>query len=175
MNDVVPAYNEANIEKALLDARGDIFLAAQLMGHVTALKLDRDIRASERLRAVYLTIEQVKADPDYDRLSQERLEAEISRRMTMYRSDALDAMHALAVMPVGDNSAMMQVKLSAATKLSGGVEHAEANDDMGSVMRELNERYHKEAPRLKVTRERMTVEVLGGAEMPIEGSARQVE
>jgi hypothetical protein len=47
-----PAFNEANIERALIEAQGDLFVAAQLLGHVTVLKLDRAIRAPSACRDV---------------------------------------------------------------------------------------------------------------------------
>jgi stress response protein YsnF len=168
---VIPSWNEDNIEKALMDAQGDLFIAAQLLGHVTALKLDRAIRCSARLQQVFLTIKQVKALPEYDRLSQEALEQEVARRMTVYRSDALDSIHSLATMPIGENSAMAQVKLAAAVRLAGGTVVRESGSDLESTLRELNELYTREAPRIKVTREKMTVE-LGGEEIVIEGSAQ---
>lgn len=152
VSDVAPSFNEANIERALLDAQGDLFIAAQLLGHVTVLKLDRAIRASEALQAVFLTIKQVKALPEYDRISQEQLEVEVARRMTVYRADALDAIHALAVMPIGENSAMAQVKLAAASRLAGSAAEKDQGSDIETTLRELNDSFHKTAQRIRVTR-----------------------
>lgn len=165
---VVPAFTEANIERALIDAQGDLFVASQLLGHVTVLKVDRAIRASERLQAVFLTIKEVKALPEYDRTSQERLEQEIARRMTFYRADGLEALHELATMAVGENSAMAQVKLAAAARLSGGMER-EASSDLEETLRELNESYHLNAPRIKITRQ-TTIE-MSPDERVIDGEA----
>lgn len=149
---IVPSFNEASIEKALIDAQGDLFVASQMLGHVTVLKLDRAIRSSQRLQAVFLTIKEVKALPEYDRASQERLELEIARRMTFYRADGLEALHELATMPVGENSAMAQVKLAAAARLSGAMER-ETSSELEDTLRELNEQYHLHAPRIKITRQ----------------------
>lgn len=167
-DEVVPAFNEGNIEKALIDAQGDLFVASQLLGHVTVLKLDRSIRASERLQALFLTIKQVKALPEYDRASQERLEQEIARRMTFYRADGLEALHELATMPVGENSAMAQVKLAAAARLSGAMERG-GSSELEETLRELNENYHREAPRIKITRQ-TSIEI-GSGERVIDGTA----
>jgi hypothetical protein len=165
---VVPSFNAASIERAILSAQGDLFVAAQLLGHVTVLKLDRAIRADERLQQVYLTVKQVKALPEYDKASQEALEVEITRRLSIYRSDALDALHELATMPVDANSAQNQVKFAAAAKLAGGMGERESSTGIEQTLRELNESYHREAPRMKITRTQ--VEIIP-QERAIEGSA----
>lgn len=141
------------IEKALRDARGDLFVASQLLG-CTALKLDRAIRASPDLQALYLAIEQVAAT-DYERKSAPLFEAEVSRRMALYRSDALDALHDLATMPVDKNSAQNQVKLLAATRLAGPQGEQSSVGDIDLTLRQLNEDYHRAAPRIKSVRERV--------------------
>lgn len=170
--DIVPAFNEASIERALIEAQGDLFVASQSLGHVTVLKLDRAIRASERLQAVFLAIKEVKALPEYDRASQERMEQEVARRMTFYRADGLEALHELATMTIGENSAMAQVKLAAAARLSGTMERA-AGSEIEETLRDLNEQFHRNAPRIKVTRQ-LIVE-MQPAEHVIEGSASPAE
>lgn len=165
-DEVVPAFNEASIERALVEAQGDLFTASQLLGHVTVMKLNRAIRASERLQAVYLAIKDVVNE--YDRISQERLEQEIARRLTFYRADGLQALHDLATMPVTDNSAMAQVKLAAAARLAGGTER-ESSNDLEETFRELNEQYHLHAPRIKVTRQ--TVIEMSPGERTIDGES----
>lgn len=154
MTDILPApsFNDASIEKALMEASGDLHVASQLLGHVTMMKLDRAIRRSDRLQQVYLTIEQVKALPEYDRASQERLEAEVTRRMTFYKADGLEAIHELATMNIGENSAMAQVKLAAAARLTGSMGDSGIDTDTESMLRELNKAYHEHAPRIKMTR-----------------------
>jgi hypothetical protein len=170
--DIAPAFNEANIEKALIDAQGDLFVAAQLLGHVTMLKVDRAIRASDRLQAVFLTIKEVKQLPEYDKASQERLEQEIARRMTFYRADGLEALHELATMPVGENSAMAQVKLAAAARLSGTMDR-ETSSELEDTLRALNDEYHRNAPRIKVTRQ--TIIEMGPDERVIDSTAQPAD
>lgn len=165
--DIAPAFNEANIEKALIDAQGDLFVAAQLLGHVTMLKVDRAVRASDRLQAVFLAIKDVKRE--YDRISQERLEQEIARRMTFYRADGLEALHQLATMSIGENSAMAQVKLAAAARLSGAMDR-ESSSELEETLRDLNDQYHRNAPRIKVTRQTI-VEMSPPDERVIDGTA----
>lgn len=170
--EVVPAFSEANIEKAIVDARGDVFLAAQLLGHVTTLKVHRAIRSSERLTAVYLAIEQVKQLPEFDRISTERLEQEISSRIVIYRSDALAALHDLATMPIsGDNSAQNQVKLAAAARLAGSAGPRGEASELEETLRDLNEQYQVDAPRIKITRQ-TSIEIERSSEKVIEGEAR---
>lgn len=166
--DIAPSWNEANIEKALKDARGDLFIAASLMGHVTVTKFLNAVRSSENLRAVYLAIEQIKAHEDFDRISQEQLELEVARRMTVYRADGLEALHALATMPIVKNSAMAQVKLAAASRLAGPAAERGQGAEIEATLRELNEAFHREAPRIKITRTQ--IEVTPG-ERVIEGNA----
>lgn len=163
--EIVPSFNEDSIEKALMDAQGDLFVAGQLL-HVTMLKVDRAVRASPRLQAVYLSIKDVKRD--YDRISQERLEQEVARRLTFYRADGLEALHELATMSIGDNSAMAQVKLAAAARLSGAMER-ESGGELEETLRQLNDAYHREAPHIKVTRQ--TIVEMGPTERVIDSSS----
>lgn len=161
-----PQLTEESIERALLESRGDLCVASQLLGHVTVVKLDRTIRASDKLRQVYLSIEQVKSE--YDKISQAQLEAEVSRRLTHYRSDALDSLHELAMMPIGDNSALAQVKFLAAQRLAAGTVTNQGESEIEATLRELNESYHSHAQRIKVTRERLTIEAESPAHPAIE-------
>lgn len=165
---IAPQFNAANIEKALIDAQGDLFVAAQLLGHVTMAKLMRAVRADERLQQVFLNIKQVKSLPEFDRVTTEQLELEVARRMTVYRADGLDAIHELATMDIGTNSAMAQVKLSAAARLAGSAAETNQGSDIEATLRELNETFHKVAPRIKITRTQ--IEVSPG-EQAIEGES----
>lgn len=166
---VIPSFNAENIRRALLDAQGDLFIAAQLLGHVTVLKLDRAIRADESLQKTFLAIKQVKSLPEYDRISQEQLEVEVTRRMAVYRADALDSLHELATMPIDKNSAMAQVKLAAASRLAGSAAEKDQGSDLETTLRELNESFHRNAPRLKITRTQIEL----SSERVIEGDASQ--
>jgi len=58
-------------------------------------------------------------------------------------------------MPVGENSAMAQVKLAAAARLAGGVERDQGGSDVAQTLAALNEAYHRDAPRIKSVRERV--------------------
>jgi len=150
--DLVPQFNETTIRQALLDAQGDLFTASQLLGHVTVMKLDRAIRQSEMLQNVFLTIKQVKALPEYDRISQEQLEIEVARRQSVYRADGLEVLHELATMEHGDNSAMAQVRLAAAARLIGPTAEKEGGNEIQQTLAELNASFHANAPRIKMTR-----------------------
>jgi hypothetical protein len=163
-----PAFNEDNIKHALLKAQGDLFIAADLMGHVTVTKLNRAIRASEHLQRVYLAIEQVKALPEYDAMSTEALEAEIARRLTFYRADALEAMHEMATMKAYD-AGEYQVKLAAAARLAGGMQaDRTGTSELADTLRALNDKYHQEAPRIKAIRT-TTTEIVVADEREVDG------
>lgn len=141
------------MKAALVESRGDLFVASQLLG-ITAIRLDRAIQVSEILQAA-LDVSKERSQG----ISDGQIHSEIARRVGLYRVTGLDALHDLAAMPIDENSAQNQVKLAAAARLAGGLEHGGAGDGMAETLRELGELYQKHAPRLKVTRERMTVEL----------------
>lgn len=146
-------FTEENAKQALIDARGDIFVASQLLG-ITAIRLNRAIQASADLQGTVDGIQQVGKGA-----SPEALHAAVEQRIALYRVAGLDALHDLATMPIDQNSAQNQVKLAAAARLAGGLEGGVTGGEMAETFRELSELYQKHAPRLRVTRERMTVEL----------------
>lgn len=79
------------------------------------------------------------------------------RRMVEYRVDALDAIFDLATMPISDNSAQNQVKLAAARLLAAidGAPKSPEDGGLEGMLRNLNEAYHKDAPRIRSVRERI--------------------
>lgn len=176
MTDALPApsFNEDNIRKALIDAQGDLFVAAQLMGHVTVMALNRAIRACEPLQRYWMTLQAVKALPEYDRASTEQLQAEITRRLTFYRADALESLHQMATMEAKD-AGEYQVKLAAASRLAGpsSGEGDHGKIELAETLRALNERYQTEAPRIKMIR--TTVIEVGPDERTIEDQSSSSE
>jgi len=146
-------FTEESAKVALVEARGDIFVASQLLG-ITAIRLDRSIRVSELLRT---TLDALKERSPG--VSDADLHAAISQRMALYRVTGLDALHDLAAMPIDANSAQNQVKLAAAARLAGGLEGGASGGEMAETLRELSDLYQKHAPRLRVIRERTTVEL----------------
>lgn len=150
------ALTEASIQAALIEARSDIFVAAQLL-RVTAVRLNRAIQISPVLAA---TLEETKkAGPG---ATQKQIEDAIRDRIGLYRVTGLDALHDLAAMELGknDNSAWGQVKFAAAAKLVEGVASQSSSGELEVILRELREDYQKSAPRLRVIRERTTIETL---------------
>jgi len=154
-NDLPVPLTEPAIEKALIEARGDLFLASQLLGHVTVTRLDRAIRLSGRLQTAFLAIEEACQDPEYARRTAEQVEQDVARRLALYRSDGLDALHEIATMPLSENSAQNQVKLAAAARLAGGSESGPQDSGIESTLAALNQAYHQAAPRIKSVRERI--------------------
>lgn len=156
MSETKPAYlnlTEDNAKAALIEARGDIFVASQLLS-VTAIRLNRAIQVSATLQA---TVDAIK---EYGQgVSDAVIQKAISQRLGLYRVAGLDALHDLATMPIDTNSAQNQVKLAAAARLAGTAE-AEAGSDTSELLRELNNSYQQNAPRLRVTREKLTIERL---------------
>jgi hypothetical protein len=87
-----------------------------------------------------------------------QLEEAIKHRMARFQTDALDALHDLATMPVSENSAQNQVKLLAAKLLAGTLLSPEASGDEDEtnklLLRRINEEFERNAPRLRMIRER---------------------
>jgi hypothetical protein len=155
------------ISDALMLARGDLFVAASILG-VTGRELDSYIRASDQLQGFAAAIGSVKASAEYKRLSDEQFADELERLTKGYRLEALDVIHEVATLPIitadrtledgriipGDrmSAAELEVKLKAAIALHGKPEaKAGVNDNM-AVLAELNDLYAQNAPRIKTIR-----------------------
>ena len=142
--------SQQTIENALTSARGDIFIAACYLG-VTTRELDSYIRSSEALQAFASSIDRVKRDPEYDRMSNEQFEDELERLTKAYRVEATEIIHSLATMPF-ETAAMAEVKLKAAVQLRGSNVESSRNDNQMLVLQELNQLYQQSAPRIKSIR-----------------------
>lgn len=152
-----PAYltvTEDSMKAALLEARGDIFVASQLLG-ITAVRLDRAIRVSDALQQTILALKELK----FSSLDSQQIHEAVNTRLSLYRVVGLDALHDLATMPIDENSAQNQVKLAAAARLAGPTDGLGGSGEMGETFKELRDLYHQHAPRLRVIRERTTVEL----------------
>ncbi len=87
----------------------------------------------------------------------DRLAMAVEVRMEFYKQSGLDALYDLATMPMPDNSAMAQVKFMAASRLAGpieGVQERGSGPTFDSVLQQLNERFHANAPKIRSIRER---------------------
>lgn len=101
----------------------------------------------------------VQEQPKLPALPEQRLDLAIELRMQFYQCSGLDALYDLAMMPLDKNSGLMQVKYLAAQRLAGPA--AAAGDGPGGAktafdktLSDLNELFHKKAPRLREIRER---------------------
>lgn len=163
------SLTDESMKSALIEARGDIFVASQLLG-ITALRLDRALSISPLLQAV---LEECRKTLPKNQVTEEHLREAVERRIALYRVTGLDALHDLAAMPLDANSAQNQVKFAAAAKLVEGVSGGSSSGELEGIFRELRETYQQEAPRLRVIREKTTVEVMPG-ERSIDGEASRV-
>jgi len=152
---------------ALIEARGDIFISSQLLG-ITAIRLNRAIQVSPLLQATRDSISLLGAG-----VSEAELHSAIEQRVALYRVAGLDALHDLATMPIDDNSAQNQVKLAAAVRLAGPTEGLSGEGGMAETLKELSELYQQHAPRLRVIRERTTVELTPTDERVVSEQGRQ--
>jgi hypothetical protein len=143
------SITEPILAQHLKDAKGDLFIAASLAG-CTPIQLRRAIKASDTLQGLYLAIERVKANPDYDKLANEDFEDLLNALSREYRLDGLEAIHEIATIQAS-NAAEMEVKLKAAIQLRG-TNGATASGDSASILAELNHLYAVNAPRIKSIR-----------------------
>lgn len=128
-------------------------MASQLL-QITAIRLNRAVQVSPALQACLETTRELGKG-----VSKEAIAEAVENRMALYRVAGLDALHDLAVMPIDANSAQNQVKLAAAARLAGTVEGGDGGG-LEATLRELNQQYQAEAPRLRVIRERVTIETM---------------
>lgn len=157
-------FTDENAKEALIQARGDLFVASQMLG-ITAVRLNRAIQVSDSLRA---TVAELRSRDKGEGVSDDDLRKAIDARISLYRVAGLDALHDLATMPIDSNSAQNQVKLAAAARLAGTSEQGGGGGELAETLRELNRQYAETAPRIRVVRERLTVETVP-QERAIEG------
>lgn len=148
----------AKIREALHTCNWDLPLAARTL-EMSLTQLDDALRQS---KIIPKALSQWKRDlqrlprlsQEYRRISLERIEEDLLRRHALYRSDAVDAIHALAMMPITDASGLMQVKLAAAVTLYKETGDRTVGSEIDATLRALNDAYHQNAPRIKSIRER---------------------
>lgn len=146
---------EKSLTEALIQAKGDLFVAAGYLG-VTVRTLNGLMRHSASAQNCFIELKRVAVDPEFERLTGKQFEEAIRERMLAYKIDGLDALHELATMPIDpDNSGNNQVKMQAAARLAGPADSFGGSGEMGEALRELNEAYHSSAPRIRITRQTM--------------------
>lgn len=87
-----------------------------------------------------------------------KLQKMMITNMTKYKVDALDALHELAMMDESKwekNSQLAHVKMLAARMLAFPDNDQAPQTNFGDTLRQLNDEYHKVAPRIKSVRERV--------------------
>lgn len=109
----------------------------------------------DRRSATEIALHDFRATPN-TAVVDEKFRALVLKRMELAQSDALDALRDLALMPITANSANNMVKFMAASKLVGNQEApaSGAPADLSTVLKELNDAFAKNAPRIKSVRER---------------------
>lgn len=156
-----PSYltlTEDTAKRALIEARGDIFIASQML-NIPALRLNREIKVSPALQSVIDAVRELGKG-----VSEAALREAVDSRMAMYRVVGLDALHDLAAMPIDENSAQNQVKFAAAARLTDGLAGGSTGGEMADTFKELADLYQQHAPRVRLVRERTTVEISAPAE-----------
>ena len=149
--------SENNVKESLLKARGDIFIASSYLS-ITPRELDRYIRTSDELQLFTGSIESVKQNAEYDKLSNEQFKRQLDNKTKSFKLDALDVIYDIATMDQGSigeipmTAAMYEVKLKAAIKLRGNDDEKSVNNDHLNILTELNNQYLQTAPRIKSIR-----------------------
>lgn len=150
--------SEKSIKEALTKSKGDLFIASSYL-HVATRELDRYISSSTELQLFICTIERVKQDSNYEKISSEQFKRELENKTRAYRNDALDEIYKIATLSSDDtadgmppSAALYEVKLKAAIKLLGDKNEAPVNMDHQNILVELNNQYIQSAPRIKSVR-----------------------
>jgi len=158
--------SEASIKSALVETKGDIFLAACALD-CTAQELDRYIRRSKELQNVAVSIEQIKVDAAYASMSAQQFEAQLDDLTRALRVVGLNEVHKLATMEFGDSAALAKVKLDAALALRGGQGGTRGNTEAENTLAELNQLYHANAPRIREIRQTVITLSDDSAPLPV--------
>ena len=147
--------SEKSIKEALTKTRGDIFLTSSYLG-VATRELDRYIKASNELQLFFNTLEKVKVDSNYEKLSNEAFKRELEDKVRSYKQIAIDEIHKIATLESTEelplNAALYDVKLKAAIKLLGDKEERQVNFEQQAILSELNSQYLTNATRIKSIR-----------------------
>ena len=134
----------------MLAAGGDLFRASRKLG-VSPTTLDTRIRQSADLQAFVAALATARREPEYDRISADQFEAEITRLARLYRLEATEIIHGMATMEF-DSAAMAEVKLKAAIQLKGSTVGDTRGGELALTLEDLNRRYQEDAPRIKSIR-----------------------
>lgn len=163
-NYVVPALLPREVKKVLRMFDGDLALAAARL-RVPVSKLDYYVRVSKDVHRFVHQMKRERVHREWDKLSLEDIEREILRKAQLYRSEAQDEIAKLAMMPITDNSAQLQVKLSAAVFLFGKTGESSMGAEIDGVLQRLDTLYKENAPRIRQVRERI-IEFEAGSQSP---------
>lgn len=150
----VPPLLPRIVKKALREFDGDIPLTASRL-NVSISSLDRTIRLSKEVHRFVMQMKRTRVDRSWDGLSLKDIEEDVLRKAALYRSEAQDEIYRLATMPISDNSAQLQVKLSAAVFLFGKTGESTMGSEIDGVLQRLDQMYKENAPRIRSVRERV--------------------
>ena len=109
-------------------------------------------------RSLSKEVVELPSDERWPKTKDGRLKYALELRMNFYKTEALEAMFDLAMIDmalVEKNSTLGQIKFAAASKLAGVLpgESSAPGTPLDNVLKELNERFHSTAPRIKRIRE----------------------
>lgn len=167
--DAIPSLLPRLVKNAMRDYGGNIVLASNQLG-VSVSKLERAIALSREIRRFVVAIKQT--DRKYKPMPLHDVEADLERKIILYKSEALDEIHAIATIPINDNSAMMQVKLLAACKLYGDSHGTMMGDTINETLKALNNQFQGTRTKISAVRETLVFERGPQPELPaLEGEA----
>jgi len=143
--------SESSIKAALTEARG-IFSWLRVRSTVPRGNLISTSGDQASCKGFAASIEQIKRDPAYDKMSAEQFENEVATLSRSFKLDGLNEIHKLAMMEYGDSAALAKVKLDAARSLRGGDGHTGHGGEVEATLMELNQLYQANAPRIREIR-----------------------
>ena len=156
----VPSHRKA-AEKETKDARIKSIGFEPTIGASKNGRKSNQQKADEKAAADLIVGELINgftAKKDLSRRLNSKFKELLARRKELYKCDALDALHDIAMMPITTNALMNQVKFLAAQLLAGPL-----NDQTGMMLpveadrtlRQLNDEFAKSAQRIRSVRERV--------------------
>jgi hypothetical protein len=121
---------------------------------------EKKARQQSHLRPLHFRQDVHHPNKGLDRTIGVAFKKSVMKRMELYRCDAIDALHDMAMMPLAElNEKSLPWKFEAARFLASGLQSDGKNvtSEFDSVLRQLDKNYKKNAPRIKELRERSIV------------------
>ena len=146
------------VKEALTTCKGDMLLASQVLS-CRLKELADAVELVPELQAHFNLVEQTKQKVgDYRTLSDAAFARIIARNAGVYKITAMEELHKLATMEIGESAEMAKVKRAACVDLLGSGPRADSDTDLSAALLELARKYAESAPRIKSLRVQFSIE-----------------